>query len=157
MNYVHAHTATETLQQIDKMIDGVIDELKVKPVDPEFFKKVYEIDHDITSVEDVRTDISFNMSELFSTAHTIECKLRIPNRQRRKSVSAILMLYVLATSKDITLNAIGRILAEIEDHRFKRNMRNPWLSAAEWKQKFISKALMNEHLTDDIRLWLELQ
>jgi predicted RND superfamily exporter protein len=157
MSYVHAHTATETLQQIDKMIDNVILELKTKPVDPEFFKKVYQTEYDITSVEDIETVISFNMAELFVTAHDIKCKVRVPGRKYRRSVRALLMFYVLATSKDITLDAIGRIIAEIDDSRFKRNVHNFWIATDEWRRIFINKALMNEHLTEDVRLWLELQ
>jgi hypothetical protein len=155
--YVHEHTSTETLQQIDKILDEVRDDVKNNGVDLELFKKVYGNDNMLLSVEEPKVEISFNMSELFTTAYDMKVKCRIDGRKYRKKFTAKFMYYALSKSSSVTINALSRILAEVDDSRFFRNMRNFWISKNEYKQGLIRAALINQNITDEVRLWLTLQ
>jgi hypothetical protein len=167
-HYVHAHTSTETLQEIDAIIDEVKDDIKKnKKIDIEAFKKVYSIyslfrnnhyvNDDIISIEEPEVLASFSQMELFMTVYKLNCKLRVSNRKRRVGVSANFIWYALATSKLLTINALSRLMAEIDDTRFSRNMALFLIDHSEWKEKIKQVVMLNPNITDEIRLWLQLQ
>jgi len=169
-NYVHNHTSTETLQEIDSILDEVKKEVNEnKNIDVKIFKKVYSIyslfinnqhiSDKIISIEDAEVRGSFNRMELFMTVYTLECKLKIANRKNRVSISPDFIWYALATSKLLTINALSRLLAEIDDSRFARNMGlfsvdRPQL---EWKEKLKRAVMLNPNIAEDMKLWLQLQ
>ncbi len=169
-HYVHNHTSTETLQEIDAILDEVKNEINEnKNIDVEIFRKVYSIysffrnnQHifsEIISIEEAEVKVSFNQAELFMTVYKLNCKLKISNRKNRVGIHPDFIWYALATSKLITINALSRLMAEIDDHRFTRNMGlfsvdHP---QAEWKEKLKKVVMLNPNVSEDIKLWLELQ
>jgi hypothetical protein len=167
-HYVHEHTSTKTLQEIDAILDEVRDDIKKnKKIDIGVFKKVYSVyslfknnqhvNDDIISIEEPEVLTSFKQMELFMTVYKLNCKIRISNRKRRVGVSLNFIWYALATSKLLTINSLSRLIAEIDDTRFSRNMGLFLIDNSEWKEKIKQVALLNPNITDDIKLWLELQ
>jgi len=167
-NYVHAHTSTETLQEIDAIIDEVKNNIeKNKKIDIEVFKKVYStyslfrnnqyVNNDIISIEEPEVLVSSTQMELFMTVYKLNCKLRVTNRKRRVGISANFIWYALATSKLLTINALSRLMAEIDDHRFSRNMSLFLIDNSEWKEKIKQVVMFNPYINEEIKLWLELQ
>jgi hypothetical protein len=169
-HYVHNHTSTETLKEIDAILDEVKNEINEKKnIDLEIFKKVYSIyslfrnnqhvNSNIISIEDAKVRGSFNRMELFMTVYTLECKLKIANRKNRVGISPDFIWYALATSKLLTIDALSRLLAEIDDSRFIRNMGLFTVDRpqSEWKEKLKKVVMLNPNVTEDLKLWLQLQ
>jgi hypothetical protein len=169
-HYVHNHTSTETLQEIDAILDEVKKEVNEKKnIDVKIFKEVYSIyslfrnnqhiSDNIVSIEDAEVKGSSNRMELFMTVYTLECKLKIANRKNRVSISPDFIWYAFATSKLLTINALSRLLAEIDDSRFARNMGlfSVDRPQSEWKEKLKSAVMLNPNIAEDMKLWLQLQ
>lgn len=159
--YNEENTSTETLQQLDLILDDCIKEVEANSVDLDMFKKVYTNEYssikNIIKIEEIKVETEWKNLELFMTAHDIKAMATIPGNKRRSGVRLKFIWYALATSKNITINAIDRLFAEIKDIRFKRNNHNIFFTNDDWKNNIVRVLLLNPDLPDEVKLWLQFQ
>jgi hypothetical protein len=168
IDYIHYHTSTEVLKQLDKIFDERKDAVKNGEVlDVELFKQIFNVTgffgrskftpSDILTVEDLLVETKFRGMELFMTAYSFLGKLRMQGGKVRKGFKADFSWYVIATSKLLTLEALISLMGELLDHRFARNTRIFMMDVDYYREEFKRLIRLNPHVNDEIKLWVELQ
>jgi hypothetical protein len=168
IDYIHYHTSTEVLKQLDKIFDERKDAIKNGEVlDVKLFKQIFNVTSlfgrskftpsDILAVEDPCIEVKRHGMELFMTAYSLSGKLRMQGGKVRKGFRTEFSWYVIATSKLLNLEALISLMGELSDHRFARNTRIFMMDVDYYREEFKRLIRLNPHVNDEIKLWAELQ
>jgi hypothetical protein len=162
-------TEMGTFKEMDALMDNVRPDLDAQRLDLKTLNMVYrrmplyykfiEL-NSITDFKSVKTSVYPLGGELFSTCYTFSCLIKRPGYKKFKRVDFDMIWYALAKAPGISFGVVNRVLDEVGDNRYFRNkgiFQSDGVELAAWRKFAIGIMLMNPNLTDDVRLWLELQ
>jgi len=169
-NNIKYETSIEDLQAMDRIFDNARKDVEANNLDFETLKQVYRRmplwykSLEWNKVERIDR-VSFNINgiggELFSTAYVMSAMLRFEGKKKFRRYEFDTIWYALAKTPSLTMGIAKRVLDEVGDNRYYRNKGihlYDWGNGiAQWRSFAIDVMKMNPNLTEDVRLWLELQ
>jgi hypothetical protein len=162
-------TEMGTFKEMDALMDNVRPDLDAQKLDLDTLNKVYRrmpmyyrfIEFGrITSYKGIEVSVHPLGGELFSTSYTFSCLIKSPNYKKFRRIEFDTIWYALAKAPAISFGVAKRVLDEVSDNRYFRNKGLLPIEDREvdsWRKYAVNVMKMNPNLTDDVRLWLELQ
>jgi hypothetical protein len=169
-NNIKYETSIEDLQAMDGIFDNVRPDIEAQRLDLETMKQVYRRMplyykmlnwSKVEKVDRISFTINGLGGELFSTAYVMSAMFKLDDKRKFKRYEFDTIWYALAKAPEITMGIAKRVLDEVGDNRYYRNKGIHILDwgggTNEWKKYAVDVMKMNPSLTDEVRLWLELQ
>jgi hypothetical protein len=163
------NTEMETFKEMDALMDNVRPDLDAQKLDLKTLSRVYRrmplyyrfIEwNSITDFKSVKTSVYPLGGELFSTCYTFSCLIKSPSYKKFRRIDFDMIWYALAKAPGISFGVANRVLDEVGDDRYFRNkgiFPSDGGEFAAWRKFAVDIMKMNPNLTDEVRLWLELQ
>ena len=165
----NTNEAWEALKKLDLIVEEMKQTISSKKIDDDLFAQVYSL---LSPNVEEWTPAKFNgLStykleflrhglELFTTAFMAKGMVSVKGRKNRKKFSVPSLFYFLASTDKLDVGVAQRVIDEVTDHRFTRNLRiflwgpEDHHSLSEAAVKIM---LLNKNITEELRLWLALQ